>query len=254
MSNNVDNIKNKIISSGKYDVFFAEYKEVVNLINMIGFLREKSFNQIGSGTGRYIDIDKYDKHYRHVILWDNEKRNIAGSFRVGLGSSILKNIGFNGFYISSLFDFDFEIQSKFDKAIEISRFFIVKEYQKKTYPLFLLLESIKIIFNQNIHYEYLIGSLSLSNNSSDISKIETIEYLKKNHFNRKIGKYIHPKKQLSYSLNSLDNKNIHLPPLIKIALKNEGQVLGFNVDTYFNNTIDCLILLNFSKKTKVTKK
>ena len=33
-------------------------------------LREEAFRFIGEGTGKSLDTDEFDCHYKHLILWD----------------------------------------------------------------------------------------------------------------------------------------------------------------------------------------
>ena len=74
-------------------------------IKEIGRLREITFRKVGEGTGRTIDIDKYDNIYKHILLWDDEELEIVGSYRLGVISEILKEHGINMIYNSELFNF-----------------------------------------------------------------------------------------------------------------------------------------------------
>lgn len=47
----------------------------------IGRLRERTFRQIGEGTGRSCDIDRFDVDYEHICLWNEKTREIVGSPR-----------------------------------------------------------------------------------------------------------------------------------------------------------------------------
>ena len=60
-----------------------DYKENTFVMDEIGRLREMTFRSIGEGTGRSKDIDRYDHYYRHLVLWDDEKLEIAGAYRLG---------------------------------------------------------------------------------------------------------------------------------------------------------------------------
>ena len=37
----------------------------------IGRQRELTFREVGEGTNLPFDLDKYDQHYHHLILWDS---------------------------------------------------------------------------------------------------------------------------------------------------------------------------------------
>ena len=49
----------------------------------IGRLRERTFRFVGEGTGDCKDIDDFDRHYRHLILWDKTYLEIVGAYRLG---------------------------------------------------------------------------------------------------------------------------------------------------------------------------
>ena len=52
-------------------------------VREIGRLREITFRQIGEGTGAACDLDRFDRDYTHLALWHRERRQIAGSYRLG---------------------------------------------------------------------------------------------------------------------------------------------------------------------------
>ncbi|HTR00851.1 MAG TPA: lysophospholipid acyltransferase family protein, partial [Candidatus Acidoferrum sp.] len=55
------------------------------VIREIGRLRELAFRRVGEGTGKRRDLDHFDRHYRHLIVWDREALEIAGAYRLGEG-------------------------------------------------------------------------------------------------------------------------------------------------------------------------
>ena len=61
----------RLLQSKNYEVFFTEATKIPNLLHEIGRLREITFREVGEGTNKSIDIDKYDKYYHHLFLWDN---------------------------------------------------------------------------------------------------------------------------------------------------------------------------------------
>jgi putative hemolysin len=99
----------KLLESKNYEVFFANAKQIPNLLHEIGRLREITFREVGEGTNKSIDLDKYDKYYHHLILWDREANCLAGAYRMGLGKEIYKKYGINGFYVQTLFRIEPEL-------------------------------------------------------------------------------------------------------------------------------------------------
>ena len=37
-----------------------------------------------------IDLDKFDRYYHHLFLWDNVQNELVGAYRMGLGKDIFK--------------------------------------------------------------------------------------------------------------------------------------------------------------------
>ena len=79
----------KLLDQRDFEVFFTSSEWILNLLQEIGRLREISFREVGEGTDQEIDLDRYDVFYRHLILWDNHKRKIAGAYRIGFGGGII---------------------------------------------------------------------------------------------------------------------------------------------------------------------
>ena len=254
----------RFLQSKNYEVFFASAKEIPNILHEIGRLREITFREVGEGTNESIDIDEYDQYYHHMFLWDDETKKIAGAYRMGLGSEIYPKYGIEGFYLTDLFRFEPELHDMMHKSIEMGRAFIVKEYQQKPMPLFLLWKGIIHTTLRHPEHKYLVGGVSISNQFSDFSKSLMIEFMKSNYYDPYIAQYIHPKKAYKVKLKDADkdfifdeaesdlNKfdkiidelepgNLRLPVLIKKYIKQNARVVAFNVDPLFNNAIDGLM-------------
>ncbi|AOW08901.1 GNAT family N-acyltransferase [Flavobacterium gilvum] len=259
----------RLLQSKNYEVFFAKAKEIPDVLHEIGRLREITFREVGEGTNESIDIDEYDKHYRHMFLWDNDEQKIAGAYRMGLGSEIFPKYGIEGFYLTDLFRFEPELHEMLHHSIEMGRAFIVKEYQQKPMPLFLLWKGIIHITLHYPEHKFLIGGVSISNQFSDFSKSLMIEFMKSNFYDPYIAQYIHPKKAFRVKLKDADkdfifdeaeadlNKfdklidelepgSLRLPVLIKKYIKQNARVVAFNVDPLFNNAIDGLMYIRIS--------
>ena len=71
-------------------VYQAHSHEIPTLLPEIGRLREVTFRAVGEGTGNDVDLDKYDRYYEHLILWDEEKEQVAGAYRLGRADVILR--------------------------------------------------------------------------------------------------------------------------------------------------------------------
>ncbi|QSW91495.1 MULTISPECIES: lysophospholipid acyltransferase family protein [Flavobacterium] len=271
------NSDSRFLQSKNYEVFFASAKEIPNILHEIGRLREITFREVGEGTNESIDIDEYDQYYHHMFLWDDETKKIAGAYRMGLGSEIYPKYGIEGFYLTDLFRFEPELHDMMHKSIEMGRAFIVKEYQQKPMPLFLLWKGIIHTTLRHPEHKYLVGGVSISNQFSDFSKSLMIEFMKSNYYDPYIAQYIHPKKAYKVKLKDADkdfifdeaesdlNKfdkiidelepgNLRLPVLIKKYIKQNARVVAFNVDPLFNNAIDGLMYIRIADIPESTMK
>jgi Acetyltransferase (GNAT) domain len=69
--------------AGELAVYIGSAVELSNILSEIGRLREIAFRQAGEGTGRPIDLDRFDAHYLHLFLWDRVRQEVAGAYRLG---------------------------------------------------------------------------------------------------------------------------------------------------------------------------
>ena len=267
----------KLLESKNYEVFFANPKVIPNLLHEIGRLREITFRDVGEGTNKSIDLDKYDKYYHHLILWDREANRLAGSYRMGLGKEIYKKYGINGFYVQTLFRIEPELHQMMGNPIEMGRAFIIKEYQQKPMPLFLLWKGIVHVTLRYPEYKYLMGGVSISNQFSDFSKSLMIEFMKSHYYDPYIAQYIYPKKEYKVKLKDGDKDfvfdatkadmqkfdkiideiepgSLRIPVLIKKYVKQNARLVAFNVDPKFNNAVDGLMYIKVSDIPESTVK
>ena len=267
----------RLLQSKNYEVFFASAKEIPNLLQEIGRLREITFRDIGEGTNKAIDIDKFDKYYHHLFLWDQEVKVLVGSYRMGLGKDIYKKHGIAGFYIQTLFRLEPELHGMMEQTIEMGRAFIIKEYQQKPMPLFLLWKGIVHITLRYPEYKYLMGGVSISNQFSDFSKSLMIEFMKSHYYDPYIAQYIQPKKEFKVKLKDADKDFVfdaakadmqkfdkvideiepgalRIPVLIKKYVKQNARLVAFNVDPKFNNAVDGLMYIKVSDIPESTVK
>lgn len=275
----IENLKKKdklLFSNSNYEVYFTEYDEIPSMMREIGRQRELTFRAIGEGTNLPFDLDEYDKHYHHLILWDNSAQKIAGAYRMALGAQVMKKYGISGFYTSSLFEFDQEIQPFFRKVIEMGRAYVNLEYQQKPLPLFLLWRGIVHVCLKNPEHKFLMGGVSISNKFSDFSKSLMIEFMRSHYYDSVVAQYVHPKNDFKVKLKvkekhlffeGLDNDlnkfdkliddlepEMRMPVLIKKYIKQNAKVIAFNVDPNFNDAIDGLMYIRISDLPESTIK
>jgi putative hemolysin len=267
----------RLLKSKNYSVYLADAKLIPNIIQEIGRLREITFREVGEGTNNPIDLDKFDSYYHHMFLWDDIAKRVVGAYRMGLGSKIFPTYGIDGFYLQDLFRFDQELFPMMSKSIEMGRAFIVKDYQQRPMPLFLLWKGIVHTTLRHPEHRYLIGGVSISNKFSEFSKSLMIEFMKSNYYDPYVAQYIKPKKEFKVKLKDADkdfifdeskadlNKfdkiidevepgSLRLPVLIKKYIKQNAKVVAFNVDPHFNNAVDGLMYIRIADIPESTVK
>lgn len=257
-------------------IYFVDYCNGQDVIREIARLREITFRKVGEGTGRSKDFDFYDKHYKHLVLWDDDNLEIVGAYRLAFGNEVLSKIGVSGFYTSSLFEFSEKFKDMLPQSMELGRSFIQAKYWNSM-ALDYLWQGIGQVLFLHPEIKYLFGPVSMSNNYSEDAK-SLIVYFYSKWFCKNDNLVISKNKfELSEKKNSelkelfnLDNYEQEFK-ILKSQLKilgfsvpvlfkqyadicsNEGiNFVNFNIDPDFNNCIDAFILLDitFMKEAK----
>ncbi|MCD2258513.1 GNAT family N-acyltransferase [Psychroserpens luteolus] len=267
----------RLLVSKNYEVYLTDAERIPNILHEIGRLREITFRAIGEGTNEAIDLDSFDTYYHHMFLWDTEAKQLAGAYRMGLGSKIYARYGIDGFYLQDLFRFEPELYKMMSESIEMGRAFIIKQYQQKPMPLFLLWKGIVHTTLRYPEHKYLIGGVSISNQFSNFSKSLMIEFMKSHYYDPYVAQYVHPKKEFKVKLKDADkdfvfdeaeadlNKfdkiidevepgALRLPVLLKKYIKQNAKLVAFNVDPLFNNSVDGLMYIKIADLPESTVK
>ncbi|WP_438710445.1 GNAT family N-acyltransferase [Aquimarina muelleri] len=267
----------RLLVSKNYEVFLAKRTDVPNVVHEIGRLREITFREIGEGTNNSIDLDSFDDYYHHMFLWDNDANKLVGAYRMGMGSEIYSSRGIDGFYLQDLFRFEPELYKMMSESIEMGRAFIIKEYQQRPMPLFLLWKGIVHCTLRFPEHKYLIGGVSISNKFSNFSKSLMIEFMRSHYYDPYVAQYVRPKKEFKVKLKDADkdfvfdesksdlNKfdkiidevepgSLRIPVLIKKYIKQNAKVVAFNVDPLFNNAVDGLMYIRIADLPESTVK
>lgn len=127
----------------------------------IGRLRELTFRKVGEGTGARRDLDVYDPHYEHLVLWDPKALRIVGSYRFGHGGKIIAERGMKGLYTSSLFNYSPALESRLAQGLELGRSFIAPAYWRSR-ALDQLWQGIGLYLQRHPELRYLFGPVSMS--------------------------------------------------------------------------------------------
>jgi putative hemolysin len=235
----------------------------------IGRLREVSFRAVGEGSGLRRDIDRFDRDYDHIVLWDDEALELVGAYRLRRTGPDITVI--DDCYSSKLFDYVQEDDAARDylaSGVELGRSFVQPRYWGRR-SLDLLWHGIGAYLKQFPEVRYLFGPVSISNRLPSVARDLLVSFYR--HYfpavtpwararlphrlqqpelaRRWVGKsYSEAFIELKAELASLD---VAVPTLYKqySELCEEGgvQFVDFNIDPDFSDCIDGLVLVDLMK-------
>jgi len=131
-----------LAEEGKLQTFYVSGKESPHILHEIGRLRERAFRAIKEGSGKALDLDRFDPYYTHLILWDKEAGAMAGGYRARNLPSVPPPGTMKTLYTASLFRFQKEFFERCGTSMELGRAFVTPEYQRDYAPLLMLWKGI----------------------------------------------------------------------------------------------------------------
>jgi putative hemolysin len=264
----------RLAESGDFAVYSAEAREIPQLLREVGRLREVTFRQAGEGTGKCFDLDRFDRYYWHLLLWNKTKRELVGAYRAGNTADILPRYGVRGLYTSTLFRYDARVFEKMGPALELGRSFIRPEYQRQYAPLLLLWKGIARLVALHPELPVLFGAVSISNDYSRASREMIYRFFESRMQQDELCGMIEPRRpfrparlrpwdcramnhalrhieDLSQPITDVESDGKGLPILLRQYAKIGGRLLGFNVDRKFSNVLDGLVVVDL-RQTETT--
>lgn len=260
-----------LIESGSLAVAYASATQIPRLLRELGRLREITFRQVGEGTGKAVDLDRFDDVYLHLIVWNREKSEVVGAYRLGQTDLILKShSGVKGLYTSTLFKYKRRLLEHISPALEMGRSFVRVEYQKSFSGLLLLWKGLAQFVCRFPQYKILFGPVSINNEYQTSSRLLLVAFLKVSNFAPYLSRLVKARRPMRANpLKAWKLRKSHavvndlaevesliadietdlkgIPILLKQYLKLGGKLLGFNIDPDFSNVLDGLILVDLTK-------
>ena len=250
-----------LAESGTLKVYIARAAEIPSVLTEIGRLREITFRAAGEGTGKALDLDRYDSHYLHLFVWNEHAKEVVGAYRLAPVDKVRREFGVAGLYTASLFQYGDEFLDRLGPALELGRSFVRLEYQKAFQPLLLLWKGIGKYVARNPQYRVLFGPVSISNQYQSISRQLMVSFLERNASLKELVHLVStrnpfrarrlalPKagfdfEDLSAVIADLEPSQPGVPVLLRQYLKLGGRLLGFNVDPQFADALDGLIVVD----------
>lgn len=161
-------------SDGK-KIYLYNFERNSPLIREIGRLRELTFRKVGEGTGLRRDNDRYDRDYRHLILWDEERLELVGSYRIGETDKLLEHGELSRLYIPSLFEINEGFEPYLRHAIELGRSFVQPRFWG-TRALDYLWQGIGAYLRHHPEIKYMFGPVSISGSYPKAAKEMLVWY------------------------------------------------------------------------------
>jgi putative hemolysin len=259
--------EDRLASSGPLEVWIGESGQLGPVLTEIGRLREVTFRGVGEGSGKPIDLDRFDDAYLHLFVWNTAKREVVGAYRLGLTDRILAARGKAGLYTSALFDFRDDLLAQISPAIELGRSFVRPEYQKEFAPLMLLWKGIALFVARHPGYRRLFGPVSISNEYQSLSREILMAFLRRNALAADLAKGVAPRnppklrgrrdgtsklaalvvktvEAVDELVGEIESDRAGMPVLLRQYLKLNAKLLGFNVDADFGDVLDGLMLVD----------
>jgi putative hemolysin len=259
-----------LAQNGDLAVYLAKANETPRMLLELGRLREVTFRLAGEGTGNSRDLDRFDRYYWHVLLWNKTKQELVGAYRAGNTAEILAERGVRGLYTSTCFRYDARFFEKTGSALELGRSFVRPEYQRQYAPLLLLWKGIARLLATHAETPVLFGAVSISNDYSKASREMIVRFFEERMRDDELAGLVEPRQpfrpaglrpwdcramchalrdveELSQPITDVETDGKGLPILLRQYARIGGKMVGFNVDRKFSNVLDGLVVVDLRK-------
>ena len=224
-----------------------------------------AFRKAGEGTGRGLDLDRFDSHYLHLWVSHKETAEVSGAYRL-CGTDTVDSA--SGLYTSTLFRFRPTLLERLHPALELGRSFVRPEHQRSYQALLLLWKGIGRFIARHPRYRLLFGPVSISRDYSQASRALIVSYLEARR--GELAREVSPRRQfragrscgkgvallapllknleqLSDVVADLEVDGKGVPVLLRQYLQLGGTVLAFNVDKAFSGVVDGLVVVDLAR-------
>lgn len=265
---------------GGNEIYVVDNNNAPDVIREIGRLREEAFRAGGGGTGRELDIDKFDTDaaygYKQLVLWDPEAERIIGGYRYVLCDDIVYDKYGQPILTSShMFRFSRKfIKKELQHTIELGRSFVTIDYQsskggaKSIFALDNLFDGLgALIVMYKGRMKYFFGKMTIYrqypaparemiqvflNKWFGAAKMRRVKLVKPARVKRPI-KYMKVLKGLTFKEDYRNLKafvsdfGVSIPPLVNsyMNLSPKMQYFGTGINDEFGDIYDSGILIPF---------
>lgn len=216
--------------------------DIPHTLRELARLREIVFRAVGEGSGNALDTDIYDTYYKHLIVWNVPKQEIAGAYRIGFGDEVMARAEKeNAFYTSTLFQFQKDLLPYLPKAMELGRT-IGPVSTTNDLPL----------FYKSLAYHFILKHYSLPEADQLIRPTHPLhpDFLRVDPDQLLVN--CHSVDDLDRLVCTLSDGRFRLPVLLRKYISFGANILDFNLDPDFNDCVDGFVLLDFKNAPENT--
>lgn len=258
-----------LLDHNRFSVYFAQGRLIPKTLRALGCGRETTFRAAGQGTGKECDLSPEDDYYYHLLLWDRERARLAGAYRIGYVKRILEELGVRGLYLDHVFKIKPRFYELMGSSFELSRSYILPEYQGDPDALASLWKGIGASC-LSFGIKTLFGCVTISNDHHPASRAILVEYLKANHadtsdmrakvkaripfqpatrYHRLVADAYRGQgiQKLAPVINKIENDERGIPPLLRYYCNLNARFVAFHVEADFGNSLYCLLRVELEK-------
>lgn len=258
------------------ELLFIRGYEAPGLLELLGRAREVTFRAAGQGVGQDVDLAPEDDYYHQLIVWDHSRNGIAGAYRTGILRAILDDHGPTGLYLDHIFKIDPAFYERFRNSLELSRSFVLPDYQRDNRVLPLLWTGLAIICQQR-QIQTLFGSVTISNEFHPASRALLVEFLRREYADSaEICSWIearnpfqpqsryHPLVAEAYAgeniakldplVRHLEDQRRSIPPLMRYYCQLGARFINYHVEASFQDALYCLLRVDLPSVPDTYKK
>lgn len=269
------------------EIYIITAHSAPHTMQEIGRIREVAFRGAGGGSGKSVDIDRFDtmgNPYKQLIVWDPQAEAIIGGYRFIAGTDVIFNEkGEPEIATSSLFNFNPKfIEEYLPYTFELGRSFVTPEYQssksgaKSLFALDNLWDGLGALLVTDPSMKYFFGKVTMYNNY-DITARDMILFFLNKYF-KDNERLVTPKLPLKIhksteQLEQLFNKHTfkedykilnqevrslgyNIPPLVNayMSLSPQMKVFGTALNEFFGEVEETGILIDKDEMLEEKKK
>ncbi len=256
-----------MVRSGELEVYLTRSDRIPLTMLEIGRLREISFRAVGEGTGKVIDIDRFDSKYHQMLVWNARTHEVVGGYRLGFTDRIMQEQGIDGLYTSTLFAYPPSAVQSLGPALELGRSWVAPAWQRRPAPLLLLWKGLSQVAVRDPRYAIMYGPVSISDDYQSMSKKFIMAFLQSYRAAGVFAQAVKPRnppenepfldwdadhtrgvvrrmEDVERVVREIEANGRSVPVLIRQYLNLNAKIIAFNIDPDFGNVVDALVYLD----------